>query len=478
MGDSEESTAQKFLDFLNEAWTPFHAVKAAQDRLQEAGFEYIREGEAWGAGRLKRGGKYFYTRNQSSIVAFAVGAHFEPAVADSASGFSIIGAHTDSPCIKLKPVSKFKKAGYQALNVVPYGGGLWHTWFDRDLSVAGRVVVRRGDKVTTDLVRIERPILKIPNLAIHLCNEEERAGFNPNPQINLPPVLCSEIKASQLLSAPKGDESGGSPIGPHHHPLLMDIIAREVGVAVEQIMDMELQLCEVQPSCLCGALGEFISSGRLDNLASCYQALMALIESCATPGALDAETNVRLIALFDNEEVGSVSAQGAQSTLLPEALKRITEAFEGPSVERALRHSFIVSADNAHGLHYNYDHKHDPLLQPKLHAGLVIKHNANQRYASTAITSHIFREIGRRAGVPVQEFAVRSDGRCGSTIGPLVSALSGVRTVDVGSPQWAMHSIRETMGTADVHHGYRHFKAFFEMYSAMQNTEYADVLDA
>ena len=509
----EQDIVDGLITFLNEAWTSFHAVHASATRLRAAGFTELQEGAPWS---LAAGGKYFFTRNMTTIVAFAVGGRFNPAQSQSDSGFTIIGAHTDSPCPKLKPVSKLTKSGYLALSVVGYGGGLWHTWFDRDLTLAGRVLVRRPDgRTTAELVRINRPILRIPNLAIHLQSDEERRGFAPNLQTQFPPVLASEVKAQLLAAATtaaaaaaaaaaatavaadkkkeeeagKGGEGGaeskkqktegGEPqwasLDQQHHPLLLQLLAEELGegVSVESIVDFELQLCDSQPSAVGGALREFVFSGRLDNLASSYQALTALIHSCQAEGALEEEVNVRLVALFDHEEIGSMSAQGAASSLLPEILRRITATCSAPppaaaledALAQALRRSFIVSADMAHALHPNYDNKHDPGLAPKMHGGLVLKHNVNQRYATNAVTAHVFRELGRRfAKVPFQEFAVKADSRCGSTIGPLVAGLTGVRTVDVGSPQWAMHSVRETMATSDVWFGFLHFKAVLESF--------------
>jgi len=492
----EKDIVDGLITFLNEAWTPFHAVQAAASRLRDAGFKELREGDAWG---LKAGGKYYFTRNMTTLIAFAVGNKFQICQhsGQGGSGFTIIGAHTDSPCPKLKPVSKLTKSGYLSLSVVGYGGGLWHTWFDRDLSLAGRVLVRDPEGSTSArLVRIERPIVRIPNLAIHLQSDEERRGFAPNLQTHFPPVLASEIKAQleatthetgaqnveekskQATSAVKAEEEQWPPMSQQHHPLLLKMLAEALGegVAAESILDFELQLCDTQPSVVGGALREFVYSGRLDNLASSYQALTALIHSTQAAGTLNFETNVRLVALFDHEEVGSVSAQGAASSLLPDILRRIMATYPSGLVRsasedemaRILHRSFIVSADMAHALHPNYESKHDPGLAPRMHGGLVLKHNVNQRYATNAVSAHIFRELGRRvARVPYQEFAVKADSRCGSTIGPLVAGLTGVRTVDVGSPQWAMHSVRETMATSDVLYGYKHFRAVFEHYPSV-----------
>jgi aspartyl aminopeptidase len=272
------------------------------------------------------------------------------------------------------------------LSVVGYGGGLWHTWFDRDLTLAGRVLVRGADgKTKPRLVHIHAPILRIPNLAIHLQSDEERRGFSPNLQSHFPPVLASEVKAQLEMPAAAAASSTAddktSPVAEHHHALLLRLLGEELGVDPGSIVDFELQLCDTQPSTVGGALKEFIYSGRLDNLASSYQALTALVDSCSGPGAaasLAEEPNVRLVALFDHEEIGSVSAQGAASSLMPEVLQRITAAAcvggaSGDVHTRTLRRSFIVSADMAHALHPNYDSKHDPALQPKMHGGLVLK---------------------------------------------------------------------------------------------------------
>ncbi|CAM9348703.1 unnamed protein product [Chrysoparadoxa australica] len=452
-----------FVDWLNTSWTAYHAVAESKKRLLDAGYVELREDEPF-AGKVSKGGRYFFTRNMSAIVAFAVGGAYE-----EGNGVTIIGAHTDSPCPKLKPASKCSKSGCLLLSTNPYGGGLWHTWFDRDLTIAGRVIVKRGDTYSHDLVRINRPVCRIPTLAIHLTAADERNKFSPNLQNNFYPVLASEIMsqlnkpvAAETTEGEKKDQEGSL-----HHPMLLALLASELGCSAADIEDFELQLCDTQPSVVGGALNEFIYSGRLDNLCSSWQALRALIDSTSGDGdSLASESNIRMIALFDHEEIGSTSAHGAASTLLPEALSRTAYALSsnhGPELmEMVRRRSFVVSADMAHSLHPNYADKHDPQLGPLMHKGMVVKHNANQRYATNAVTAFIFREVGRLAGIATQEFAVKSDSGCGSTIGPMISALSGIRTVDVGSPQWSMHSCREVMGTTDVELGYNHLKAVFE----------------
>jgi len=335
----------------------------------------------------------------------------------------------------------------------------------------------------------------LPNLAIHLQNEKERSGFSPNLQDNFPPILATDtmtaINCPGSSEVKNEDEDPGATIEEgnlrkrmctereKHHNTLLLLLAAELNCDIDDIFDFELQLIDTQPSCVSGAHGEFINSGRLDNLCSSYQATMALINSCKTEGSLENDSSVRYLALFDHEEVGSESAQGAAGTLFPESIRRIVDAFNGPSTDAlamALKKSFIVSADMAHALHPNYAGKHDPAHAPKFHGGVVVKINPNQRYATNAATALVFKLAAmKRLNLPVQEFAIRSDGRCGSTIGPMSATLTGIRTVDVGSPQLAMHSIREMMATSDLIYGLQHYQEFYELFSEIEE-ECSDVL--
>ncbi|CAN1802228.1 Probable aspartyl aminopeptidase [Linum perenne] len=412
------SVASDLIDFLNASPTAFHAVDEAKRRLKDAGFEQIFEKEDW---ILEAGKRYFFTRNHSTIVAFALGKKYA-----AGNGFYVIGAHTDSPCLKLKPVSKVTKSAYLEVGVQLYGGGLWHTWFDRDLTVAGRVIVREDENGTVSysqkLVRIEEPIMRIPTLAIHLDRNVNSDGFKINTQSHLLPVLATLVKAElnkvvvKNGPAGSGDTNEGqkadkesSTSNLKHHPLLLEIIASQIGCKPDDICDFELQACDTQPSAIGGALKEFIFSGRLDNLCMSFCSLKAIIDATSSESELENESGVRLVALFDHEE-----------------------------------------------------DKHEENHQPKLHGGLVIKHNANQRYATNAVTSFIFREIAAKHKLPVQDFVVRNDMGCGSTIGPILASGVGIRTVDVGAPQLSMHSIREMCAVDDVKHSYEHFKAFFK----------------
>ncbi|MEW5302062.1 MAG: hypothetical protein WDW36_004872 [Sanguina aurantia] len=496
------------LDYINNSWTPYHAVDQTSKRLLAAGFQQISERDQW---KIKAGGRYFFTRSLTTIVAFAVGAKFAPG-----NGFFMVGAHTDSPCLKLKPVSKSTRSGCLMVNVETYGGGLWTTWFDRDLGLAGRVLVRGpGGALQPRLVQISRPILRIPMLAIHLQRDIAK-GFAPNPQTNLAPLLATAVKAqlsypsaaaataspsadsaasdsaqpTEPTSAPPADPSTSDPSSSsspaaaaadsgRHHPALVSLLAAELGVEAADIVDFELHVCDVQPGVLGGLAEEFVFAGRLDNLAMSYCCLQALLDTCPDEASLAEETGVRSIALFDHEEVGSSSAQGAGGPVMRDAITRVasslSEGQEG-AVERSLRNSFLVSADMAHALHPNYSDKHDPDHQPKFHGGLVLKHNGNQRYATNATSATLFREIGRIAGVPCQEFSVRNDSPCGSTIGPILASALGCRTVDVGIPQLSMHSIREMCGVDDVSLALRHFSAFFREFSALDATVDLDTL--
>ncbi|XP_057438476.1 probable aspartyl aminopeptidase [Lotus japonicus] len=467
-----------FIDFLNASPTAFHAVDEAKKRLRNAGYEHLSEKEVW---ELKPGSKYFFTRNHSTIVAFAIGKRYV-----AGNGFHLIGAHTDSPCLKLKPVSKVVKGEILEVGVQTYGGGLWHTWFDRDLTVAGRVIVREGNNAgySHRLVRIDEPIMRIPTLAIHL-DRDVNDGFKVNKQTHLLPILATALKAEvNKVSSGNGPvESGKQSDGKKendkskHHPILLQLLASKLGCEPDDICDFELQACDTQPSIVAGAAKEFIFSGRLDNLCMSFCSLKALIDATSSDSSLEEETGVRLVALFDHEECGSNSAQGAGSPVILNALTRITNSFSSNSklLETAIQRSFLVSADMAHALHPNYMDKHEENHQPKLHAGLVIKNNANQRYATNAVTSFIFREIASKHNLPVQDFVVRNDMACGSTIGPILASGMGIRTVDVGAPQLSMHSIREMCAIDDVNYSYKHFKAFFQEFSHLDAKIVVDI---
>lgn len=485
IGAEGAEAARGLCEFLDSSWTSYHAVATCAASLVAKGFVRLDESRAWPA--LKRGGRYFYTRNTSSLVAFVVGGR-----ATAGCGVAVVGAHTDSPCPKLKPLTKLTKSGHMMVACQPYGGGLWHTWFDRDLGIAGRIICsgasksngsQTGSTLEHRLVKIDKPIMRIPTLAIHLDRGVNTEGMKVNVQNHLQPLLAmaTSTKAPEKAS---GEGEGRAKEQQKHHPLLLQMLAEAAGCLPEDIKDFELQLCPTEKAAIGGALDEFIFSGRLDNLAMSYCALRALEASAESPGLVDELDGVMMIALFDHEEVGSSSAQGAGSPIMGEAVKRVTSnlahhvGVEGvrpetepwSAVNMSLRRSMVVSADMAHAVHPNYSDKHDSLHMPKLGDGVVIKHNANQRYSSDAVSSFMFRETGAREGCTSQDFVIRSDMACGSTIGPIVSANTGIRTVDVGIPQLSMHSVREMCHVKDIQHSVDHFKAFYKNFWALDDS--------
>lgn len=415
------------LAFLSRAVTPFHAVAAMTETLQAAGFEALGEGDRWS---LEPGGRYLLTRNGSSLVAFICGRVHGPG-----DGLRMVGAHTDSPCLMVKPNPDHTREGCYQLGVEVYGGALLNPWFDRDLSLAGRVSFARADgAVDSALLDLREPVAIIPSLAIHL-DREANSSRKVNPQTDILP----------LLSLPGAGEE----------PALRTLLAerlRHAGHDVAEVLAFDLSLYDTQAPALVGLQREFIASARLDNLLSCYTGLQALLDC-------DGEQSALLVC-NDHEEVGSVSAIGAQGPMLRSVLERL--AGDAAAYGRLVERSLLVSADNAHAVHPNFADRHDGRHGPRLNGGPVIKQNANQRYASNSETSALFRQLAAREGVPVQSFVTRTDMACGSTIGPLTAAEIGVRTLDVGVPTYAMHSVRETAGSRDAHGLWRVLRAFYD----------------
>ena len=417
---------RELMDFLASSPTPFHAVHEMARRLAEAGFERRPEGDVW---RLDPGGRWFTTRNDSSLIAWTAPAR--GALAER--GLRMVGAHTDSPCLKVKPQPELRRQGYLQLAVEVYGGALLNPWFDRDLSVAGRVsYLDRGGALSHGLVDFARPVAVIPSLAIHL-DREANDNRTVNAQTCLPPVL---------------GESGEDDL----KALLRRRLEADAGAEVDRVLDYELFLYDTQRPALVGLGQEFIASARLDNLLSCFTGLRALLDADRRTGAM--------LVCNDHEEVGSTTASGARGPMLTQVLERLLPDPEERN--RTLSRSMLVSVDNAHGVHPNFADRHDDNHGPRLNHGPVLKVNANQRYATNSETGAVFRRLAEDEGVPVQVFVARSDMACGSTIGPLAAAETGVRTVDVGAPQWAMHSVRELAGAMDAFDLSRVLRRFFD----------------
>lgn len=407
----------QFIDFLERATTPYHAVSVLVARLQASGYAAMPDDEAW---QPESGGKYYVTGNGSSIIAFQMGTD-----ESLDSGFRMLGAHTDSPCLRVKPNPDLYRHGYHQLGVEVYGGALLNPWFDRDLSLAGRVSLVTGSgEVSSALLDFKRPVAVIPSLAIHLDREANKQR-SINPQEHLPVLLGL------------ADDSGSSTF----QGLLEKEFARQYPDRLDcELLDYEMMFYDTQPASCVGVEEEFLAGARLDNLLSCFATVQALIDG--------GDQRNRLVVCNDHEEVGSVSAVGAQGPMLKDMMSRLYP--DQHSRVRALRHSMMISVDNAHGIHPNFADRHDANHGPILNRGPVIKINNNQRYASTSETAAAFRHVCRQAGVPVQSFVVRSDMACGSTIGPLTAAELGVRTLDLGVPTFGMHSIRELAGCDDI----------------------------
>jgi aspartyl aminopeptidase len=412
-----DALTRDLLGFIEAAPTPYHAVSEVAGRLSKAGFRRLSERDTW---QLRPGERGFVVRGGGSIAAFRVG---EKSPAEA--GFAVIGAHTDSPNLRLKPNAESSAHGYEQLLVEVYGGVLLSTWLDRDLGLAGRIVLEDG---STRLVRLPGSIGRVPSLAIHLNRDVNTAGLTVNAQTQLLPLSALEVPDGGLelrerLAAAAGD-----------------------GVTAKVICGSDLCLFDTQAPALGGARGELIFSARLDNLVSCHAALSALLAS------RDAAAATRVVVLYDHEEVGSESATGAGSQFLESVLVRLL-ACHAPTSDgfaRAIAGSLLVSADMAHAVHPNYPDKHDKQHRPLLGRGPVLKVNVSQRYATDGPTAARFRAACAHAGVEPQQFVSRNDIGCGSTIGPIAAAGLGLRTVDVGGPMLSMHSCRELAASADV----------------------------
>ncbi len=424
---------KRLLDFLNASPVNFLAAKNISEELEKNGFRRLNP--MLPIGDVKAGDKLYVMKNDSSVYAFQIG---RKPLADV--GFHLICAHCDSPTFRIKPNAEMTcEGGIVKLNTEVYGGLIMSTWFDRPLTLAGRVIVRGEDVLSprTLLMHVKRPLLQISNLAIHF-NRQVNDGVKLSKQKDMLPILG--IITDEL-------ERGN---------LLMNIICTELGVAKEEVLDFDLYLADFTPSCTFGVHDELISSGRLDDLSMCFAGLEALIAS-------DASDVTQVLAIFDNEETGSQTKQGAGSPFLASMLKRIAYAQSGTEEAywQAVERAFMISADNAHAWHPNYSEKFDPTNHPKLGGGPVIKFNAAQKYASDAVSAAVFSEICRKAGVPCQRFVNHSDVAGGSTLGNILASSIPLRGVDMGNAILAMHSCRETGSVSD--HIYC-VKAFTEFY--------------
>ena len=417
------STAEKLLTFIKESPTAFQAVEMMKKRFGENGFTELKEDEHW---ELVNGGKYFVTRNHSAVIAFTV-----PEA--SSDVFHIIASHSDSPSLKIKENPEMVENGYVKLNVELYGGALLAPWFDRPLSVAGRVIVKENGQICEKLVTVDKDMLMIPNLAIHM-NREANSGYKYNVQKDLLPLYGLESAKGTFFKT----------------------VAEAAGVAEEEILGHDLFLYNRMPGTIWGGEEEFVSAPRLDDLQCAFSSMEGLI-------AGKNEKSICVHMVMDNEEVGSGTKQGAASGFLKDTLARIADGLgkDAEDFRMMLSESFMISADNAHAAHPNHLDKADPTNRPYMNEGIVIKYNANQRYTTDAVSAAVFQEICRRAEVPVQSYVNRSDVPGGSTLGNIASHQVSINMVDIGLAQLAMHSPYETAGVKDTSYLIRALREFY-----------------
>ena len=406
------------INYLDQSVTAYHAVIAAEHELIKKGFIKLDERARWD---LLPNAKYYTIRSQSALAAWQMGNGAEP-------GVRLIGAHTDSPGLHLKPNAQYSKSGYIQLGVEVYGGPLLASWTDRDLSLAGRVIMKVHGQLKVLPFRSDQVLLRVPQLAIHLNREVNEKGLLLNKQLHMPPILALESMEGELIDT----------------NLIRDHIATILAVESASIVNWQLECYDTQPASLSGLNQEFLVSGRLDNLTMCHASLHALIDDAYE------SPQTTMIALFDNEEIGSSTQNGAASSLMRDIIQRIAGSDAGQhNLQRALANSACISADGAHAVHPNYVEYHDPQHAVKMNQGPVIKVNANHRYATSAFSSAMFEQLCLEADIPVQHYSHKTDLPCGSTIGPITATGLGIPVVDVGNAMLSMHSIRETTGVHD-----------------------------
>lgn len=421
---------KEMLDFIEKSPSCFHAVANVAEMLETAGYIRLEEKNAW---NIVPGKSYYVTRNDSSVIAFV-----SPENKGNIKGFHMVATHSDSPSFKVKEAPEMLvDERYVKLNTEKYGGMILSTWLDRPLSVAGRIVVRDGENLVTKLVNVEKDLLVIPNMAIHL-NRDMNKGVEYNPQTDMLPLFgdCKE-------ECGKGS--------------MVNLLAKEAGVAPEDILGQDLFLYVRDKGKMIGANGEYVLSPRLDDLQCVYASARAMAES-------KPEQYLNICVVFDNEEVGSSTAQGADSTFLEDTLVRICDGLgiSDSDFKRMIADSFLISADNGHAVHPNHPEKSDPTNRPYLNSGIVIKYHGSQKYTTDGVSGARMKQICEKAGVPWQTYANRSDILGGSTLGNISTSHISVASADIGLPQLAMHSAVETAGARDTEYAIRVFKAFFE----------------
>ncbi|MEQ1621851.1 MAG: M18 family aminopeptidase [Methylococcales bacterium] len=425
---------QHLLDFIDASPSPWHAVASVEALLAKSGFIKLDEAAKW---ELQAGGRYYVVRDGSSIIIFVVGHKSLPE-----TGFKLVGAHTDSPGLRIKPKPSTHVEGLLRLGVEVYGGPILATFADRDLSLAGRLAYKNDQgQVTTQLIHFKQSLLRLPNLAIHMNRTVNDEGLKFHRQFELP-LLLSRVSEQQLPA-----------------DYFRELLQQQSGIDAQRLQSWELNVYDTQKGAFWGADQEFYADSQLDNLASCHGAVQALLDDAVLQSG-----NTVVCALFDHEEIGSESNKGADGSFLPDVLQRIAwlQQIQGEGWARTLANSFLISADMAHAYQPNFPNAYDPEHKVRVNDGPVIKVNVNQRYSSESVSAAQFAGWCEEAGVPYQTYSHRCELACGSTIGPMASARLGIRSVDVGCPLWAMHSIRESAGVVDHEYLIKVLRQFYQ----------------
>ncbi|KAK6004754.1 hypothetical protein QM012_008616 [Aureobasidium pullulans] len=458
-----ESYAKPFCDFLTENPTVFHAVDSMAQDLKHGGFTKLSERDSW---RIEPGGKYFVERNGSSLIAFVVGDDYK-----SGNGAAVLAGHVDALTAKLKPVSKIpNKAGYVELGVAPYAGGLGPTWWDRDLSIGGRVLVKEGSKIVTKLVKLGWPIAKIPTLAPHF-GTPANGPFNLETQVV--PIIGLESSAKNQIEpqAKVGTFAATQP------PRLVRAISKELGLSdASNIVNWELELYDIQPATLAGLDKEFITAGRIDDKLCSWAALEALKQSARN--GTSGSGIIKMVGLFDDEEIGSGLRQGARGNFLPIVMERAVGSLAGqhPASDlmgRTYANSFLVSSDVTHAVNPNFESVYLANHAPQLNVGVSVSADSNGHMTTDAASTAIFTRCAEKVGATLQVFQIRNDSRSGGTVGPMLSCATGMRAIDAGIPQLSMHSIRATTGTSDPGLGVQMFQGFLDGFESV-DAEFRD----
>ncbi|CAN6632008.1 vacuolar aminopeptidase 1 [Trichomonascus vanleenenianus] len=466
MGSTDDKGIEKSMDFIDfnyENPTVFHACNYFLNLLKTNNFKYLSGRDVWD-NQLKPGGKYVTTRNGSSLVAFEIGKNWK-----AGQGIGIVGCHIDANTVRLKPISKKEPVdGFRQLGAAPYGGGLGPTWWDRDLSIGGRLILYSSEKkqYSSELVQIKRPIARIPTLAPHFGKDAE-GPFNKETQMTPVIGLMTEDEESPT------DEERKCPIIDRHDIKLLRALAKEAEVEVADIRQVELELFDVQRGAIGGLDREFMFCSRLDDKLCSYAAVQGLIKTAGS-----SPDSINMVALFDDEEIGSLLRQGARGGLFESVVERINAQFDGDDelLRLTYANSFFVSSDVTHGVNPNFTNSYLEHHKPKLNYGMVVKLDPNGHTTSDSISTALIEQIAKKSSNKLQYFHIRNDSRSGGTIGPYLSSATGMRAVDLGIPQLSMHSIREATGSQDVYLGIEMFKAFYSSwYGVDQQFKHGDL---